>query len=112
MKFLCKANKACKNKQQFRKLVENASLGEINKLRNLCYKLCHNKLPVSQKTKKKLFPYRKIIRELASTKKLKRVRDLKRKLIHNGGFIQFLLPAALALLSSAGTKLIDKIIPT
>jgi len=111
--FLRTLHHSCKNKCRFKKTIENASLGQLNKIRNLCYRVYHRKVPIEHKTKKKLFKYKQIIRDLANTKKLKRTRDLKRKLIqHGGAFLPFILPAALGLLSSVGSQLIDRIIPT
>lgn len=97
-KFLQQLYRAGGGKRR-RKLIANASVGQLNCVRNLCYHLCKGKYRLPEKVRRKILPYRKDIRDLANKKKLKSKSGLKRRLIMRGGFLGALLPLVLGLLS-------------
>ena len=108
--FLHSLNRVAKKKKQRNRLINKASKGQLNSIRNICHNLCQNKFKVPEKVRRRLTHYCKDIRDLASKKKFKSARGLKKRLVQRGGFLPIILPAILGLLSSVGGKVIERAI--
>ena len=108
--FLHALARVAQMKRQRDLLLQRASKGQLNSIRNICFNLCKKKFNLSAKTKRKLKVYCKDIRDLASKKKLKSTTGLRRRLLQRGGFLPILLPAILGLLSSVGGKVLERAI--
>jgi hypothetical protein len=100
--------KVSRNKKRRDKILKTASKKQLNAVRNLCHNLCNSKFNISEKCRSKLYPYRKHIRELATKRKLKTMKALRRKIIQHGGFLPILLPAIISLLSQVGPAILGK----
>jgi len=108
--FLHKLCSACNVKKRRERIINEASLKELNSIRNLCYNLCKKKFKLPNEVKRKILPYKKDIRDLANSNKLKTSRGLKNRMTQQGGFLPVVLPILLGLLSSVGTDLLGKAI--
>ena len=108
--FLYQLNNASKTKKHRNRFLEKATQQQLNQIRNLCFHLCKKKLKIDPRLRRKLNRYRKDIRDLASKNKLKTLHGLRDRLKQRGGFLPLLLPAILGLVSSVGSKLVEKAI--
>ena len=108
--FLHSLARASNIKKSRDRIINKASKKQLNQVRNICANLCINKFKLNEKCRKKLYPFRKPIKQLASEKKLKSIRGLKKRLVQSGGFLPILLPAILSLLASAAPTLLERAI--
>ena len=99
-----------RKKKDRNRILIRASKGQLNSLRNICFNVCGKKFKLSPVIKRRLKPYCKDIRDLASKKKLKTTGALRKRLLQRGGFLPILLPAVLGLLSSVGGKVLERAI--
>jgi|SRR5690606_31952171 len=109
--FLKKLSKVIKNRRKRNIVIKNAKKHELNCIRNICFNVCQGRFKFSNKEFKQLYKHRNDIRCLADKKKLKKLVNLRRKLLLKGGFMPALLPVILSLISSVGSKLIERAIP-
>ena len=70
----------------------------LNLLSDCCYNALRGNIPLDSLKKNKLSRYKKEIRYLACPKAS--VKNKKKVVIQQGGFLQYLIPAALAVLSN------------
>ena len=108
--FLHALNHAARVKKKRDRLIKKASIKQLNSVRNVCVNLCRNKFSLDDTCRKKLCVYRKGIRDLASPKKLKSSSGLRKRLVQRGGFLPILLPAIISLLSTVGSKVLERAI--
>ena len=100
--FLARLAKS--GKQQRKRLIENASLGQLNAVRNICYSVCGGKYTLPPVTLRKLKKCRKNIRNLACKKKYKKHSALKKAIQQSGGFLPALIGPILRLIASLGAS--------
>jgi hypothetical protein len=99
---------ALNNPRQRRLLLKNPSKELIAFIRNICFNLLDNKIPVSAKDRKKLRKFKETIRILADEKKKKKT--VKKAILLSGGFVSVLTPVLISLLSQLGGRLFSKAI--
>jgi hypothetical protein len=87
-------------------LLKKPSKELIAFIRNICFNLVRDKIPVSKKDKQKLKKFKNIIRILADEKKKKN--GVKKAILLSGGFVGVLTPVLISLLSHLGGKLFSK----
>jgi hypothetical protein len=112
LKFLKTIKNKTKTRRERESFFKKAKLGELNVIRNLAHALCRGKFPLCTKIKTKLCKHKQVIRDLANTRKLKSSHGLRRKLILHGGFLHLVVPAIISLLTSVGSQLLNRAIPT
>ena len=109
--FLHALKHVAHSKPRRNRVIKKASKSQINCIRNLCHNVCRRKFQLPDKLRRRLQPFRRDIRDLSNKKKFKTIQGAKKRLIHRGGFLPILLPAIVGLLSSVGSKLIERAIP-
>jgi hypothetical protein len=108
--FLHTLNRAARRKHKRDRIIKKASKNQLNAVRNICVNLCRNKFQLDERQRRKLSTFRKDIRDLASPHKLKSTNSLRKRLVQCGGFLPILLPAILGLLSTVGSKVLERAI--
>jgi hypothetical protein len=97
---------ALNNPTQRKQLLGKPSRQLISFIRNICFNLLDNKIPVTNKDKQKLKKFKNTICALADKKR----KCVKKEILLSGGFIGVLTPVLISLLSQLGGKLFSKAI--
>ena len=93
------------NKKNHRELINNADTKFMTALCDLVHNILEGNINISIKERKKLYKYRNQLRHLCKHSTLE---HKKKYLLQKGGFLQFLIPAAIAGISSIISSWISK----
>ena len=96
-----------KRKEKRNLLIDFASNADIKAIAEIIFNLLHGTFPLTDREKRTLRRYQQVLRAIA---KKSNSYKIKRNLLkqHGGGFLSFLIPAALSAAVSAVTSILEK----